>query len=278
LNEDKPSLEALLTELHSANKRVRTKTVRALGATGDIEVVEPLIEALEDHAESVRLQGVKTLGRFRDKRAMGPLIARLDDEDPTVRRQTAVALRKYGVELRQPLMDAYRKGSSRLRMASLGILANFRSPAITELLIAALDDADCHMAWSAAAFLAKRKDKKTTARLIEELQKPGADRAYFARILGQIGDRAAFDPLQAHLEDECPAVRLTVVEALRKIDNARAIDLFYDLLGDPSDPAQTPLVEKPGGTRPDGCPSVSGSLRAAHEPGNPATGPRPHPT
>jgi len=70
MNEHKPSHEALLRELHSANKRIRTIAARALGATGDIEVIEPLIEALEDHAASVRLQAVKALGRFRDTRAM----------------------------------------------------------------------------------------------------------------------------------------------------------------------------------------------------------------
>ena len=70
MNEHKPSHEALLTELHSANKRIRTKAARALGATGDIEVIEPLIEALEDHAASVRLQAVKAVGRFRGSRAM----------------------------------------------------------------------------------------------------------------------------------------------------------------------------------------------------------------
>ena len=83
----------LRTALADPYWEVRTDAAQALGAMGDREAIEPLIERLErDEVWSVRARAATALGALGDRRATSPLRAALGDMASFVRRAAAVAL------------------------------------------------------------------------------------------------------------------------------------------------------------------------------------------
>jgi HEAT repeat protein len=223
-------LESLLKDLASPNYRVRWKAVQELGAARDPRAFEPLLGALKDRLPTIRIAALSALGRLRDRRAIAPAIALLDDPDSKVRSSAAAALKKFGKAAHGPMLDAYRSGNARTRFVLLSALGRIKTPAISELLIAALDDDPVEIRLEAARVLAVRKDRRAVPRLLQAAAEAGPYQASYIRVLGAIGDPRAFEPLQALLGAPGFMLGREVVMALRTIDNARAVDLFHDQL------------------------------------------------
>jgi HEAT repeat protein len=223
-------LESLLADLASPNYRVRWKAVQGLGEARDPRALEPLLGALKDRLPTIRIAALSALGRLRDRRAIDPVIAMLDDPDSKVRTSAAAALKKFGKAAHAPMLEAYRGGSTGARFALLGALARIKSPAISELLIAALDDSEVGIRIEAARVLGVRKDRRAVDRLLQAVAEGGPYQFFYIQTLGQIGDPRAFEPLQDLLTAPEFMLGQQVVMALRKIDNARAVDLFHEQL------------------------------------------------
>jgi HEAT repeat protein len=182
----------------------------------------------------VRLKSAGALGQLRDSRAIGPLIAALGDINGGVRLAAAGALEKLGKAAYAPLLEAFKTGDPALRSVALGVLARSRSAATSELLIAALDDPVLQVRREAARLLARRKERKAVGRLIAALDRPEVGLGLYVWTLGEIGDPRAFEPVEAMLGSRDFHVRSAAVNALQKIDNARAVDLLYQRLEDPA--------------------------------------------
>jgi len=228
-------LESLLGDLASPNYRIRWKAVQGLGEARDPGALEPLLAALQDRLPTIRIAALSALGRLRDRRAIEPVIAMLDDPDSKVRTSVAAALKKFGKAAHVPMLQAYRGGTARARLVLLSALGRIKSPAISELLIAALDDPQVEIQMEAARVLSVRKDRRAVPRLLESVAEGGPYQSFYIRMLGEIGDPRAFDPLQPFLSTPELMLGSEVVMALRKIDNARAVDLFHEQLdGHPS--------------------------------------------
>jgi HEAT repeat protein len=223
-------LESLLVDLSSPNYRVRWKAVQALGDSRDPGSFAPLVGALKDRLPTIRIAALSGLGRLRDLRAIEPAIALLDDPDAKVRASAAAALKKFGKAAHAPMLEAYRGGDHRVRFVLLGALGRIKTPAISELLIAALDDPRAEIRMEAARVLGVRKDRRAVDRLLRAIAEGGPHRFFYVQILGEIGDPKAFEPLQALLSAPEFMLGREVVLALRKIDNARAVDLFHEQL------------------------------------------------
>jgi HEAT repeat protein len=223
-------LESLLGDLASPNYRVRWKAVQGLGEARDPRALEPLLGALKDRLPTIRIAALSGLGRLRDRRAIEPAIAMLDDPDSKVRTSAAAALKKFGKAAHAPMLEAYRGGNARARFVLLSALGRIKSPAISELLIAALDDPQVEIRMEAARVLGVRKDQRAVARLLQAVAEGGPYQFFYIQMLGEIGDPRAFEPLQALLAAPEFMRRREVVTALRKIDNPRAVDLFHEQL------------------------------------------------
>jgi HEAT repeat protein len=223
-------LDSLLTDLASPNYRVRWKAVQGLGESRDPRAFEPLLGALRDRLPTIRIAALSGLGRLRDRRAIEPVIAMLDDADSKVRASAAAALKKFGKSAHAPMLEAYRHGHVRARFVLLSALGRVKTPAISELLIAALDDPQVEIRLEAARVLGVRKDRRAVDRLLRAVAEGGPHQSFYIQILGQIGDERAFEPLQALLMVPEFMLGREVVTALRKIDNARAVDLFHEQL------------------------------------------------
>jgi HEAT repeat protein len=223
-------LESLLKDLASPNYRVSWKAVQGLGEARDLRALEPLLGALKDRLPTIRISALSGLGRLRDPRAIEPTIAMLDDPDAKVRTSAAATLKKFGKAAHAPMLEAYRGGNVRARFVLLSALGRIKSPGISELLIAALDDPQVEIRLEAARVLGVRKDKRAVARLLQAVAEGGPYQSFFIKMLGEIGDPKAFEPLQALLPAPDFMLRHEVVTALRKIDNPRAVDLFHEHL------------------------------------------------
>jgi hypothetical protein len=227
------AFESSLADVASPNFRARWKAVQALGESRDPRALESLLGALEDRLPTIRIAALSGLGRLRDRRALEPVLARLDDPDSKVRVSAAAALKKFGKSARGPILDAYRGGSPRARFVLLSALGRIKAPAISELLIAALDDPQVEIRMEAARVLGVRKDRQAVDRLLQAAAEGGPYQFFYIQVLGEIGDPRAFEPLQALLGAPEFMLRQQVVTALRKIDNPRAVDLFYEQLEAP---------------------------------------------
>jgi hypothetical protein len=74
-------------------------TLRALGAIGSAESVQPVAQKLAVESDEVRSVGARTLGLLGDTRAVGPLADVLESDDSDeVRASAAWALRQIGTE------------------------------------------------------------------------------------------------------------------------------------------------------------------------------------
>jgi HEAT repeat protein len=189
-----------------------------------------LLGALKDRLPTIRIAALSGLGRLRDGRAIAPAIAMLDDPDSKVRTSAAAALKKFGKAAHAPMLEAYGTRDARARFVLLGALGRIKSPAISELLIAALDDAQVEVRLEAARVLGARKDPRAVPRLIQAVAEGGPYQAFYIQMLGEIGDPRAFEPLQDLLAAPEFMLRRQVVTALRKIDNPRAVDLLHEQL------------------------------------------------
>jgi HEAT repeat protein len=158
------------------------------------------------------------------------VIAMLDDPDSKVRTSAAAALKKFGKAAHAPMLTAYCGGNAPARFALLGALGRIQSAAISELLIAALDDPEVGIRKEAARVLGVRKDRRAVPRLLQAVAEGGPNQHFYIRMLGEIGDPRAFEPLQILLTAPEFMLGREVVTALRKIDNPRAVDLFYEQL------------------------------------------------
>jgi HEAT repeat protein len=73
-------------------------------------------------------------------------------------------------------------------------------------------------------------DRRAVPRLFQAVAEGGPYRFLHIRVLGDIDDSRAFEPLQALLTSPEFMLGSEVVMALRKIDNARAVDHFHERL------------------------------------------------
>jgi HEAT repeat protein len=231
-------LESVIVDLTSPNYRVRWKAVQALGKARDERALEPLLGALKDRLPTMRIAALSALGQLRDQRAIAQVITLLDDPDGKVRTSAAGALKKFGKAAHPPMFAAYRSGSAKARFVLLGALGRIKSPAVSELLIAALDDPQTEIRLEAARVLGVRKDQRAVPRLLQAATEGSPHQFFYIRVLGEIRDPRAFEPLQDLISAPEFMLRQEVVISLRKIDNARAVDLFHEQLeGSPTEQA-----------------------------------------
>jgi len=189
---DANAVPALLSALRGEFYTVRGRAARALGAIGDQQTVRPLLEALKDPELEVRTEAVKAVGKFKNPETfdnMADLL--LEDPQIEVRQAAAMALSETRhpqavpylvLALRDPFWWYEREGAAELLLKAiegLGTLA-------VEALLEALTDSE------------------------------GTVRRYAARLLGQIHDPSAIQPLGLALYDTHFEVGRVAAESLAR--------------------------------------------------------------
>jgi HEAT repeat protein len=232
MSQSVPPLESLLADVSNPKYRVRWNAVQYLGESRDPRAFQPLLGALKDRLPTIRISALAALGKLRDPRAIGPAVALLGDPDSKVRTSAAAALKKFGKAAHAPMLEAYRVGNAKTRFVLLSALGRVKSPAISELLIAALDDPQADIRVEAARVLGVRKDRRAVDRLLQAVAEGGRLQHCCVRALGEIGDARAFDSLQDLLTTPDHILACEVVRALPKLDKARAVDRLLEALAE----------------------------------------------
>lgn len=193
-------VQALIERLHDENHMVRSAAVRALGRSGEVAAVTPvLLAALRDKGGLVYDFALNTLGDMNDPSALPTLRTLLSDIDGDIRRAGAILLGK------QKAADA------------------------VPSLIGLLNDDVLSVGHAAAEALGEIGDASAVPALMEVLASPHTDWAMCinaAQALGKLGDaqaaatlinvfRRRWDVVQGM--NTTPPVRKHVMESLVKL-------------------------------------------------------------
>jgi len=239
------AVDALIGALNDDDDgEVRRAAADALGQIGDPRATGPLLAALnDDHDNYVRRAAAGALGQIGDAGAVDALIAALNDGQPFA----AGALGQAGDQRAVgPLIGALhrdRAGDRGTAATALGQIGDQRAvgPLIAALsdqhgfVSAAAADALDRLGWNpdpgpagAAYWVAKAQwDKCVQAAAVEPLIIALQDydrREAAARVLGQICDTRAVDPLLALLHDRFPDMGRAAARALVAMYSARKLD------------------------------------------------------
>lgn len=184
---DGRSVPLLIEALHDKYKAVRTAATTTLGRLRDPRAVDPLIASLSADDGEVTIAAIQALGLIRDRRAVEPLIATLQTRyrpataiealgqigDPRAIEPIIALLKHAEPDVRQEVERAFRHFQDvRLAIAlrDWPKVATFGPAAVEPLIVALRDD---------------NKDVRTAAR----------------KVLGQLGDSRAIEPLLSGLLD-----------------------------------------------------------------------------
>ncbi len=197
---DSAALDDLIPALKDTNAAVRKAAAETLGKISDGRAVLPLVEALNDPIHDVRHVVAEALGRLSDVRATEGLIAALVDPQVTVRHAAEEALSKTAPDWEK----------SPAAMAALPALKN------------AMQSKDYWVRHPAADLLNR----------IFNAQKISAP-ADIAPLLEK--HNIAVEALLEFVDDRDRDVRQAIVEALRRVTDARSIPALKNRAQD-SDP------------------------------------------
>ena len=220
--------------LKDANPYGRIGAAGALGRLGDSRAVEPLIAALKDPNTDVRYTAVEALGKIKDPRAFQPLMAALNDskgEVGKVRAATVLALGEINdPRAFEPLMAALNDSEGEVRAAVVQTLrknGKIKDLAL-QLLIKHMDDP-----WVSKEIIPAVADFGSSAvePLLATLRPEFSIRDYAIAALVRIG-RPGVGLMVTALKDPNKNVRRSVIEALGKINDPRAIEPLIFALKD----------------------------------------------
>ncbi len=206
-----PAVEPLIAALRHSNKNVRANAAGVLGKMGVTRAVEPLIAALKDGKEDVRMAAVWALRDIGDPRAREPLQAALQDESEAVRARAVEALAKLkGPKAIELLISSLKSGDKGVRSEAAEALGQSGDSRAVEPLIAALT-AEVGSAMPPAVAARPPVIRRAWSR------QEGAARESIVQALGRLGDRRAVDALRVTLKDPNDRVRLAAMQVLQQL-------------------------------------------------------------
>ena len=184
-----PALSRCLTKESAAPTRAHC--IEALGGLRSREALGIILATLARTTDAlVRDHAIDALGNFPHRRVVTALTELLQADDETLRQRVLLALGRTGADAAvAPVLNAFETaGSDEARFAPLHALTDLRSAAATDVLSAALEQAE-------------------NPRL----------RAAIAVALGASRDGEAAGTLLALLEDPVPAVRYVAMDGLQAL-------------------------------------------------------------
>jgi HEAT repeat protein len=196
-----------------------------LTEVADASFVSQIVPSLRDHSNDVRFEAVRALGRMGGAEAVKHLI-RMVRKDPCdfIRREAVRLLRTAG--LGQPgilelALHSLKDCSREVRVQAARLLGNFQDCKSILPLLKAMADPHWSVRESAETALLNFGTDAVDL-LIEALKNPSLTMRFrAARLLGDIGDQRAADPLRnaASRRGERRNVRVIIEASIRKLEN-----------------------------------------------------------
>ncbi|HJL14853.1 MAG TPA: HEAT repeat domain-containing protein [Sandaracinaceae bacterium LLY-WYZ-13_1] len=248
---------------------VRAAVYSALGDLGDPRAVPALVQGIRDDAPEPRLAAIAALGRLGSAEAVRPLVALLESNDPRVSRAVTAALGQIPAHRALEALVITLGGPRTRIMAARALVERARRDArsgreddavhLVRALADALDDADDpHHATQIASTLGEvaafQSIRPASRALLGALREGRGEPPALLRALGATGDPEALVPLLERLRADDVAVRMAVLEALRRyFDRAepdgRAADPLLAVLGEVTEAEREPVVALLGTVR-----------------------------
>jgi HEAT repeat protein len=194
-----------------------------LSQLGDHSIVPHIVESLNDDSNNVRLESVRALARIDGDDVIEPLTqVAMKETDSYIRFETVRLLRNIGVGKAPVLkmaLQALKDPSRDVRSQAARLLGNFQDVQSIQPLLR--KTADKHWSVRESAEIALLNFGKTAVpQLIKALEsRSWTTRFRAARILGEVGDKRAIEPLVKLLnrKGERRAVSEVIQESLKKL-------------------------------------------------------------
>lgn len=189
--------DMLITDLKSADMKVRMSAIEALSGIDDSRAVDILAGIVEDRKKDwrVRARAIRSLAGLGDDRVVALLIKALNDpvftrDCPALKWNAAIALGSFG-----------------------------NDPEIVDALILALSDRTLYIREAAIQSLGEIGSRNAVPYLISALSdKSFAVRMSAINALGKIGDKSAAPFIKRLLDDVDPHIRDAAAKALSIMD------------------------------------------------------------
>ena len=201
----------------------RCSALQVLREVGYKKILPNIIHMLDDDSDNVRLEAVLALGRINTGRVIKPLIhVASGDRDPYIRFEALRQLRTIGVgytEVLELALHALKDANRDVRSQAAWLLGNFQDDRSIPALLKATSDTHWSVRESAEIAL-YNFGANAVPQLIDALKsKSWTTRLRAARLLGDLGDERAIEPLEKlHKKPRGrKEVYQVVEEALQKI-------------------------------------------------------------
>ncbi|HUL00317.1 MAG TPA: HEAT repeat domain-containing protein [Nitrospirota bacterium] len=246
---DPRAINALVSCLnHSEHDWIAHAAAQALGEIGDERAVKPLLKSL--NRSNLREPVIESLGKVGNVKTLNPLISGLTDRLRIVREVSIVALaeieRKSLQSERQIIVQTVRDSISKEAVALLEEMVATSTGDLQKATILLLGWAGRERSLhKVLPLLLEEELEEPIARSLQHLSKDKAPmlidylssenalvRRTVARVLGDIGDHRAEEPLISLLSDENGHVRSTAALALSCLGSKKAIKPLFTLLTD----------------------------------------------
>lgn len=182
-------------------------TCMALGNIGDTRAVQVMISAMKNKDEMLRSQAIESIATFDDPRVTTALLDVLNHSPAPIRPKIAIPN-----DIRPTI-----------RSKAVQALALRKETGVTETLIGLLNDQEFAVRTAAVEALGLRNDAKAVEPLVDLLQRDVYSRQVVAKVLGQLKDPRAVQPLIRVYRDRDHGAPDTVIPALGAIGNDRAV-------------------------------------------------------
>jgi HEAT repeat protein len=209
--------DPLLGAIADEDWRVRREAVSALTRRRSADVIATVLEALrrEHHNFSVLSSAIELLASG-DTDVVGPLIDLLRSGEPDLRLQAALLLGERGDDRAVPaLLEALSEPDDNLRFHVIEALGKLKAAAAVDRLIGIAESGDFFLGFPSLDALARIGDSTIAARLVPLLQHDLL-RGPVADVLGAIGDDDVVEPLTGLL-NEATAPTEVVADALARV-------------------------------------------------------------
>ncbi|MFC1570065.1 HEAT repeat domain-containing protein, partial [bacterium] len=201
----------------------RCSALQVLREIGNKKILSQIIHMLKDDSDNVRLEAVLALGKIDTSRVIQPLITvAFEDRDPYIRFEALRQLRIIGVgyaEVLELALKALTDANRDVRSQAAWLLGNFQDERSIPALLKATSDVHWSVRESAEIAL-HNFGTKAVPQLIDALKsKSWTTQLRAARLLGDLGDVRAIDPLEnMHKKPKNrKEVYQVIEEALQKI-------------------------------------------------------------
>jgi HEAT repeat protein len=211
--------DAILNGLKDSNTGVRSAAVRALGASGSRQAVEPLMALMADESSTLRGEATTALGRLGSP-AVKPLIAALASPKPSIRMLAAQALGDIRPrEAVAPLINLVRTDLSGARGEAIEALGKIGDPSSNEVIIAALKSGSNSVRRRAIMALALLPGSGVQEAMMGALgDKDEEVRQTAVSALGEVGDVRSLARLEQTADNDTSAdVRAAAAAAIERV-------------------------------------------------------------